>query len=109
MIQMLTPFDINIHCVHVCFVEKKPWDTVKLEELKTHLLSGYKDVNISFSNIVSDSIINGLETYIRENNIDALAVTAHKRNLFEKIFIPSVSRKIYSETGKPLLVFHSHE
>ncbi len=109
MIQMLSPFDIGIHCVHVCFVEKKPWDTVKLDELKTHLLSEYKDVNISFSNIVSDNIINGLETYIRENNIDALAVTAHKRNLFEKIFIPSVSRKIYSETGKPLLVFHSHE
>jgi nucleotide-binding universal stress UspA family protein len=109
MIQMLTPFDISIHCVHVCFVEKKPWDTVKLDELKTHLLSEYKDVNISFSNIVSDNIINGLETYIRENSIDALAVTTHKRSLFEKIFIPSVSRKIYSETGKPLLVFHSHE
>jgi len=109
LIQMLRPFKIKIHCVHICFVEKKAWDTVKLNELKAHLLSEYKGVDISFNNIISDNILNGIETYIRENNIDALAVTTHKRNLLEKMFIPSVSRKIYSETGKPLLVFHSGE
>lgn len=107
LIQMLSPFKIKIHCVHVCFVEKKPWDPVKLDELKTHLLSEYKGINISFHNIISDNIMIGLETYIRENHVDALAVTTHKRSLLEKMFIPSVSRQIYSETGKPLLVFHA--
>lgn len=109
LIQMLTPFNIKIHCIHICFVEKKPWDSVKLGELQDHLLNEYEGVDISFNNIISDNVVNGLETYIRDNNIDALAVTTHKRNLLEKIFIPSVSRKIYSETGKPLLVFHSGE
>jgi len=107
LIQMLAPFKIKLHCVHISFVEKKPWDPVKLDELKAHLLSEYKGINISFHNIVSDNILNGLETYMRENHVDALAVTTHKRNLLEKMFIPSVSRKIYSETGKPLLVFHA--
>ncbi|MDO9257811.1 MAG: universal stress protein [Bacteroidales bacterium] len=109
LIQMMAPFKIKIHCVHICFVEKKPWDSVKLEELKVHLKNEYKGIDISFNNIVSDNVVNGLETYIRDNDIDALAVTTHKRNLLEKIFIPSVSRKIYSETGKPLLVFHARE
>jgi nucleotide-binding universal stress UspA family protein len=109
LIQMLAPFKIKIHCVHICFVEKKPWDSVKLDELEAHLLSEYVGIDISFNNIISDNILNGIETYIRDNSIDALAVTTHKRNLLEKIFIPSVSRKIYSETGKPLLVFHSGE
>jgi nucleotide-binding universal stress UspA family protein len=107
LIQMLAPFKIKIHCVHICFVEKKPWDAVKLDELKAHLKQEYKGMNITFYNMISDNVINGLETYIRDNDIDALAVTTHKRNLLEKIFIPSVSRKIYSETGKPLLVFHA--
>ena len=107
LIQMMTPFKIKIHCVHICFVEKKPWDPVKLDELKAHLLSEYKGINISFHNMISDNIMTGLETYIRENSIDALAVTTHKRNLLEKIFIPSMSHKIYKETGKPLLVFHA--
>jgi len=107
LIQMLAPFKIKIHCVHVCFVEKKPWDPVKLDELKAHLLSEYKGINISFQNIISDDILIGLEIYIRENHINAIAVTTHKRNLIEKIFTPSISRQIYSETGKPLLVFHA--
>lgn len=109
LIQMLAPFKIKIHCVHICLVEKKPWDSVKLDELKAHLLNEYSGIDISFNNIISDNILNGLETYIRDNDIKALAVTTHKRNLLEKMFIPSVSRKIFSETGKPLLVFHSKE
>jgi nucleotide-binding universal stress UspA family protein len=109
LIQMLTPFKIKIHCVHICVVEKKPWDTVKLDELKAHLKNEYKGIDITFNNIISENVINGLETYIRDNSIDALAVTTHKRNLLEKIFTPSISREIYSETGKPLLVFHSRE
>ena len=104
---MLAPFNIKIHCVHISFVEKKPWDTVKLDELREHLSAEYEGVDICFDNLVSDNIVNGIETYIRDNNIDALAVTTHKRNLLEKIFTPSVSRKIYSETGKPLLVFNA--
>lgn len=109
LIQMLSPFAIKIHCVHICFLEKKPWDSVKLDELKEHLKNEYKGSDINFSNIISDNVINGLETYIKDNGIDALAVTTHKRNLLEKIFIPSVSRQIYSETGKPLLVFHANK
>jgi hypothetical protein len=106
---MLAPFNIKIHCVHISLVEKKPWDSVKLDELKTHLLNEYKGIDLTFSNIVSDNLVIGLETYIRDNDIEALAVTTHKRNLLEKIFIPSISRKIYSETGKPLLLFHAAE
>lgn len=109
LIQMMSPFNIKIHCVHICFVEKKPWDSVKLGELQEHLLNEYSVADISFTNVISDNVVNGLETYIRDNDIDALAVSTHKRNLLEKIFTPSVSRKIYSETGKPLLVFHSKE
>lgn len=109
LIQMLSPFKIKIHCVHICFVEKKAWDKVKLDELKTHLFKEYHGTDITFSNIISDNVLIGIETYIRDNQIDALAVTTHKRNLLEKIFIPSVSRKIYSETGKPLLVFQARD
>ena len=107
LIQMLAPLNIKIHCVHISFVEKKPWDSVKLNELKEHIESEYQDVDITFDNLVSDNIVNGIETYIRDNNIDALAVTTHKRSLLEKIFTPSISHKIFSETGKPLLVFNA--
>ena len=107
LIQILTPFGIQIHCLHISLVEKKPWESVKLEELKEHLEKEYEDVPVLFSNMISDNLVNGIETYMRENSIDALAVTTHKRSLPEKLFMPSISQKLYSETGKPLLVFHA--
>lgn len=109
LIQMLTPFGIVLHCVHISFVNKNPWENLKMEELKEHLINQYVGVGLHFDHIASDNILNGLETYIRDHNIDALAVTTHKRNLLEKLFMPSMTRKIFSETGKPLLVFHSME
>jgi nucleotide-binding universal stress UspA family protein len=107
LIGLLSPFKIKLHCLHICLIEKKAWDKVKLEELQKHLNSEYKGVDIHFANLVSDNMVNGLQTYMRDNQIDAIAVTTHKRGMLDKLFIPSVSQKIYSETGKPLLVFHA--
>jgi len=109
LIQMLNPFGIVLHCVHVSFVNKKPWENLKMKELKEHLINQYVGVGLHFEHIATDNILNGLETYIRDHTIDALAVTTHKRNLLEKLFLPSMTRKIFSETGKPLLIFHSKE
>lgn len=107
LIQIVKPFEIKLFCVHICRVEKKPWDTVMFDELKQHLSGEYQDVKIEFENLVYPDEINGIESFIRENHIDALAVTTHKRNLLEKLFIPSFSKKVFKETGKPLLIFHS--
>lgn len=107
LVQMLSPFDIKLHCVHLCKAQKKPWDSLMLEELKQHLSTEYSAASIVFNNLICADQIAGLESYIRDNKIDALAVTTHKRNLLEKLFIPSFSKKVYKEIGKPLLVFHA--
>jgi nucleotide-binding universal stress UspA family protein len=107
LIHMLAPLDIRLHCVHVSVGYKKPWDPVKMDELKQHLTQEYADNRITFEVIVSDNIVYGIESYIRNNSIDAIAVINHKRGPLEKMFAPSLTKKIFSETGKPLFVFHA--
>ena len=80
-----------------------------MEELMEHLQTQYIDTDIRFDNILSDNVINGIETYIRHNEINALAMTTRKRSLLEKLIVPNFTRKIFSETGKPLLVFQAKE
>lgn len=109
LIQFMSPFGIAIHCVHISFLEKKSWEKVKMEELMEHLQTQYIDTDIRFDNILSDKVINGIETYIRHNEINALAMTTRKRSLLEKLIVPNFARKIFSETGKPLLVFQAKE
>lgn len=107
LLQLLTPFPVQLHCVHVSVGVKKPWDPVKMDELKNHLNKEYIDKNVKFSLIVSDNIVYGMESYMRNNNINAIAVLSHRKGTLEKLFTQSVTRKIFSETGKPLLVFHT--
>jgi len=107
LLHMLAPFDIQLHCVHISVGVKKPWDPEKMEELKEHLAQEYADNNVKFSVMVSDNVIYGLQSYIRNNNIDAVAVITHQRGSIERLFAPSLSKKIFSETGKPIFVFHA--
>ena len=107
LLNMISPFGIQLHCVHISVGVKKPWDPVKMEELKDHLGREYADNNIKFSMMVSDNIVYGLESYIRNNGIDAVAVITHTRGTFERLFAPSLTKKIFTETGKPLFVFHA--
>ncbi len=107
LLTMITPLGIQLHCVHVSVGVKKPWDPVKMDELKDHLSREYADNNVKFSMIVSDNIVYGMESYIRNNDIDAIAVITHNRGAIERMFAPSITKKIFSETGKPLFVFHS--
>ncbi len=109
LLNILAPLHIRLHCVHVSIGSKKPWDPVKMEELKRHLTQEYSDQQVCFSMMVSDDIMHGLESYMRNNDIDAIAVINHKKGPLEKLFAPSMTRKIFAETGKPLFVFHSKQ
>ncbi len=105
IIQMVSPLNIKIHCVHFSFVRTKPWDKMKLEEIENHLRTEYKDVDITFQNIVTGDVSIGIETFIRNNNIGAIAVTTYKRKFLENLFSPNFSEKLFKTTGKPILFF----
>lgn len=58
--------------------------------------------------IVSDHNVSmGLEKIIEEDNIDLFALSTHKRMWFEKIYNPSLTKKISHYSYIPLLAFHN--
>jgi len=60
---------------------------------------------MSLSEIKSDTLLHGLETYIQENGIDMLLMCRPQRNLFERIFHSSATKKVALHSTVPLLVF----
>jgi nucleotide-binding universal stress UspA family protein len=107
LLNMITPLDIQLHCVHVSVGYKKPWDPLKMEELQDHLAKEYAGNQVLFNMVVSDNVVKSIETYIRNNQIDAIAVITHNRGTLERLFAPSITKQIFSETGKPIFVFHA--
>lgn len=109
LINLLYPFDVTLHCVHISVGVKKSWDKVKMDGLQAFLTKEYKKFPFRCDVSVSDDVINGMETYIRNNNIDVIALTNHSRGLFASLFSPSITKKILGRISKPLLVFKAIE
>ena len=109
LINMLHPFDVNLFVAHISIGVRKPWQKVKMDSLKQTLSHEFKNEKIQYDIIVSDDVINGLEMYMRNNSIDAIALTSHNRSVLARFFTPSITKMLLSRVNKPLLVFRSAE
>lgn len=105
LISLLTPFNITLHCVHVSIGVKKSWDNVKMENLKEYIASSYPDFKFKCQIMVSDNIVTGLESYMREHKVELLAITNHARGTFYSWFTPNITKMIMTRMNLPLFVF----
>ena len=44
------------------------------------------------------------DKYVKEENIDVLCITNYKRNIFARLFNPSIARKMIFHANTPILV-----
>jgi nucleotide-binding universal stress UspA family protein len=107
LMMLIRPFGMKIYCVHIAKDSKKLLSDVKMESLKNHFNEEYPDYQITCDLIERDDVLTGLEDYIGKNEIDLIALTTRKRGILERIFNPSIARKMLFHTHIPLLVFHS--
>ncbi|MCD4697246.1 MAG: universal stress protein, partial [Bacteroidales bacterium] len=107
LITLVRPFGMKTYCIHVASDVKNPLDNVKMDMLKKHFREEYSDYNVVCDLIGHEDVLQGLEDYIDKKDIDLIALTTHKRGLIERLFNPSITRKMLFHTNIPLLVFHS--
>jgi len=62
---------------------------------------------ISYQVTSDHNVSMGLDKIIEEFSIDLFALSTHKRTWFEKIFNPSLTKKISHHANIPLLAFHN--
>jgi nucleotide-binding universal stress UspA family protein len=103
----LKPFDVKVYCVHVGKKDTSDWDKAKLEGMKDVLKGKYSEKYFDCRLIVGDDILQALENFIDEEEIDIISLTTHKRNMISRLFNPSVARKMVFHTRTPLLIFHA--
>lgn len=104
LIDMVHPFKPTLHIVHVSIGVKKAWDKPKMDLLKKFLSSEFTKYPVKYKIVVSDDVINGLECYMRNNDIEVVALTNHTRNAVNRFFSPSVTRMIMQRINRPLFI-----
>lgn len=107
LIAILQPFQVEIHCVHIANTLDHPWNEVKMKELKEFIQSEFSTYKL-ICNVLEDyNAPQRIEEYAHANEIDLIAMTVRKRSLLERVFYPSITKKMFLHSYVPLLIFNS--
>ena len=94
-------FSANLHLVHV--VESKDngfsFDKVEIERMFHR-----NGQTVHVASIKSESVIDGLNQYARDEKIDLIVLTALQRRFYERFFHRSVTKRLLINSKLPLLV-----
>ncbi len=107
LIGILKPFEVKVFCVHVSREPNTDWNTARLEGMKNVLQGKYERKDFACRLLVGENILETLDKFIEEENIDIISLTTHKRNMISRLFNPSIARKMVFHSNTPLLVFHA--
>jgi nucleotide-binding universal stress UspA family protein len=62
--------------------------------------------NVSIRIVAHDSVVEGIKSFATSHKLNALALMPRKHNLFERLFMQSVTQSIVIDLDIPLLSFH---
>lgn len=100
------PFDARIHCLHISEMIENIQE-VQMHKMKQFITEklGVQQLECGLLECIDLQLC--LEDFVQENKIDIIAMTTHHRNLFTKLYKPSVTQQFLYHSEIPLLVFHS--
>ncbi len=106
LFKMFQSFDIEYYLFHIA-THEDAWNEIKLAGIKDYFEKQYPHSHIRYGIIDASDFVLNLEKFIRNNSIDIISLTTHKRNLFARMFNPSMARKMLFHTDTPMLVLRS--
>ncbi|WP_019207868.1 universal stress protein [Phocaeicola abscessus] len=80
------------------------WNEIKLAGIKDYFQKQYPTMNLKYSMIADDDILSNLDRYVKDEKIDVICITNYRRNIFARLFNPSIARKMIFHANTPILV-----
>lgn len=103
-------FKAEIHIIHVVSDDKDvKYEKSFFEDFKGEVKNAVHRKKIIFKLIKEENIITGLEEYVDKEAIDILALAKTGKTFMERLFIGSVSQKLFNHTHIPLLIFKAED
>lgn len=109
LLKIANYFDAQIFAVHVADedeVDEEDSGNYKLLQILGQ--DAFKD-RVSLNTVQNDNVEKGLKEFIDHNQIDLVALMHRNMNFFQRLFDPSLSKKMALHAKKPFMVFHHNE
>ncbi len=104
MMNFFKEYNITIHLAHMARKDDV-WDEIKLAGTQRYLKEQYPDLKIKYQVLSRNKQLEMvLEDFIKESNIDMIAMSSSRRGLFTRIFNPGIARRMLFHSDTPLLV-----
>jgi len=103
LFRMFKNYDIEYYFFHIAN-KQDTWNEIKLSGIKDYFEKQYPQTSIKYDIVDANDFAQNLEKFIQEHKIDVISLTAHKRNIFARMFNPSMARKMLFHANTPMLV-----
>lgn len=97
-------YNADITLLHIIDSAKDTVELNKREFEKIKSATSYEKLRLEL--VMEENVIEGINEYVNTNDVDVLAMTIKKRNLFDRIFNKSLTKKMAYHTRIPLLALH---
>lgn len=104
MMEFFKSYKVKIYMTHIENKKTDKWSLIKLEGIQSYFEKQYPNVIIDYKLITGEDTIAALDDFVKQSNVEVIALTTAKRNIFARMFRPSVSRKMLFHTDIPLFV-----
>ena len=84
-------FHFSVFLIHLT-ESKDTWNEIKLAGIKEYFHKQYPGLEIHYDVVMNNNLLKGLDQYIKDNQIDIITLTSYKRNIFARLFNPSIAR-----------------
>ncbi len=103
LIQKFRSYRFSVTFIHLATLDDA-WNEIRLAGIKAYFQKQYPDLQIFYEVIMDDNLGQNLDLFIKKNNIDVITITSYKRNMFARLFNPSIAMKMIFHSDTPLLV-----
>jgi nucleotide-binding universal stress UspA family protein len=107
LFKMFQSYPIEYSLFHITQKHDDAWNEVQLAGIKEYFAKQYPNTIIKHDIVDGHDFMPNMEKFIRDNHIDIISLSTHKRNLFARLFNPSMARKMLFHTDTPLLALRS--
>lgn len=104
--EIIKEYDFNIHLFNIS-TSKDEWNEIRLTGVNEYFKKQYPDAKITHTVLADGDLLLAIEKFVRDKQIDVIALSTHRRNILARMFNPSIARKMLFHTDTPLLVMHA--
>ena len=105
--EIIKPYtNARIHLFNIS-TSRDEWNEIRLTGVNEYFKKQYPNADITHTVLADGDLLLAIEKFVRDNQIDVIALSTYRRNILARMFNPSIARKMLFHTDTPLLVMHA--